>query len=384
MRILFWSETFWPRIGGVENLAARLLPALRRRGHEFVVVTWDNTKVPHETRYQGIPVYRFPFFSAGHDSLGSMIENRREVARLKQRFAPDLVHINSYGRSVLFHLNTTSAQPAPVLVTLHQALPDEPVAHDSLLGHLLRTADWITTCSNAVLAHARELVPEIISSSSVILNGIEITALEPRPIPLDPPRILCLGRLVPEKGFDLALAAFATIRDRFPGLHLIIAGDGPERVRLEQQVVELGLNGVVEFKGWVAPESVPVLMNTATIVVMPSRWQEPFGLVALEAALMARPIVATRVGGLPEVVANERTGLLVEPEDSQALARAITFLLEHLETAKQMGLTARDRAQKELNWQKHVDAYDALYRKLMMDARQRASIGSSSTNRISR
>ena len=127
-----------------------------------------------------------------------------------------------------------------------------------------------------------------------------------------------------------------------------------------------------------------MLMNTATIVVMPSRWQEPFGLVALEAALMARPIVATRVGGLPEVVAHERTGFLVEPENSRALAEAITFLLEHPGTAKQMGHTARDRAQKEFNWQKHVDAFDALYRELIMDARQRASTGLSSTNQISR
>ena len=88
-----------------------------------------------------------------------MIENRRQVAQLKRDFAPELVHINSYGRSVLFHLNTTGAHRAPVLVTLHQALPDEPVAHDGLLGHLLRTADWVTACSNAVLTHARRLMP---------------------------------------------------------------------------------------------------------------------------------------------------------------------------------------------------------------------------------
>lgn len=375
MRVLFWSETFWPRIGGVENLAARLLPALRSRGYEFAVVTWENLKNPDQIWYQGIPVYRFPFFSGGHqDGLRSMIENRREVAWLKQQFTPDLVHINSYGRSVLFHLNTTSAHPAPVLVTLHQVLPDEPVAHDSLLGHLLRTANWVTTCSNAVLAHARGLVPEVIPCSSVILNALEPPPFDPHPISFDPPRILCLGRLVPEKGFDLALAAFATIRDRFPGLHLIIAGDGPERVRLEQQVVELGLNGIVEFKGWVAPDTVLVLMNTATIVVMPSRWQEPFGLVALEAALMARPIVATRVGGLPEVVAHEETGLLVESENSEALARAVVSLLSHPDVARRMGESARARAQTLFGWESHVNAYDALYRELTAAKRETAGV----------
>ena len=81
MRILFWSETFWPRIGGVENLAARLLPALQSRGHEFAVITWDNVEDADQILYQDIPVYRFPFFSGRRrNGLGPLIENRREIA----------------------------------------------------------------------------------------------------------------------------------------------------------------------------------------------------------------------------------------------------------------------------------------------------------------
>src|SRR5262245_19351945 len=104
MKVLFWSETFWPRIGGVENLAARLLPALKARSHEFRVVTWDETESPDHIVYEDIPVYRFRFFSSR--SLDQIMDYRREVANLKIRFAPDLIHINSYGQSVLFHLNT--------------------------------------------------------------------------------------------------------------------------------------------------------------------------------------------------------------------------------------------------------------------------------------
>jgi len=364
MRILFWSETFWPRIGGVENLAARLLPALRSRRYEFEVVTWENLKNPDQIWYQGIPVYRFPFFSGGHqDGLRSMIESRREVARIKQQFAPDLVHINSYGRSVLFHLNTTNAHPAPVLVTLHQALPDEPVAHDSLLGHLLRSADWVTTCSNAVLAHARGLVPEIISSSSVIHNGIEMPALESRPIPLEPPRILCLGRLVPEKGFDLALAAFGVVLHRIPSARLVVAGDGPQERKLKQQTIDLGLAHCVDFVGGVRPEKVADLIAQATLVLIPSRL-EGFGLVVLEAGSMARPVVATRVGGLPEVIVHEVTGLLVDQENSPALAQAITLLLDYPEVAVQMGQAGRIRVRELFSWERCVDAYDSVYQKL--------------------
>jgi len=372
MRILFWSETFWPRIGGVENLAARLLPALRSRGYEFAVVTWENVEKPDQIRYQDIPVYRFPFFSGRpQGGLGSMIENRREVIRLKQQLAPDVIHINSYGRSVLFHLNTTSAHEAPVLVTLHQALADEPVAYDSLLGHLLRTANWVTSCSNAVLANTRQLVPEVIPCSSVILNALEPPPFDPQPISFDPPRILCLGRLVPEKGFDLALAAFAAVLDRFSSARLVIAGDGRERERLQQQMNQLNLTGSVEFVGNVEPEKVAHLIDAATLVLIPSRL-EGFGLVALEAGSMARPVVATCAGGLPEVIIHETTGLLVDQENSSALARAITFLLDHPEVAVQMGQAGRRRVREQFSWERCVDAYDTVYQKL--DATQQNAI----------
>ena len=369
MRILFWSETFWPRVGGVENLAVKLLPALRSNGHEFVVVTWENVKSADELSYQGIPVYRFPFFSGGRQgSLDPLLDNRRQVAKLKQDFAPDLVHINSYGQSVLFHLNTCSAHPAPVLITLHQSLPDEPVGRESLMGSLLRTSDWITACSESVLAHTRQLLPEITPRSSVIYNGLTAPAFDPQPIRFDPPRLLCLGRLVTGKGFDLALAAFATVLAHFPSARLVIAGDGPEQESLKKQTIDLRLVDSVEFIGSVAPEKVAYLIDEATIVVIPSR-VEGFGLVALEAALMARPVVGACVGGLPEVVLHQKTGLLAKPEDREGLAEAMLFLLSHPQVASAFGKAAFRRAQEAFSFARYVDAYDDLYRAITSNVR---------------
>jgi len=139
---------------------------------------------------------------------------------------------------------------------------------------------------------------------------------------------------------------------------------------LERQIDELGLTDIVDFIGWVAPREVPALLNTATVVLMPSR-QESFGLVALEAALMARPVIATRVGGLPEVVVHEQTGLLVEQENSGALAEAIAYLLAHPHTAIHMGQAARLRAQQVFSWERHVTAYDVLYQQLAADWRRK-------------
>jgi glycosyltransferase involved in cell wall biosynthesis len=100
-------------------------------------------------------------------------------------------------------------------------------------------------------------------------------------------------------------------------------------------------------------------------VLIPSRVIEGFGLVAMEAAMMGRPVVATRSGGLPEVVIDGQTGLIVERDDSNALAAAIAYLVDHPDMAAQMGRAARNRAQTIFDWERHIDAFDELYRRLI-------------------
>jgi glycogen(starch) synthase len=287
---------------------------------------------------------------------------RQQVAELKRTFAADLIHINAVSRSDFFHHLTFQTYPAPMLVTLHGGwLPEA----DEIVRRTLLSANWVVGCSEATLDKGRKLVPEIRSRSSVIHNALPEPLLPPAPLSFYPPRLLCLGRLVEDKGFDLALIALSSLVDRFPQIRLIIAGEGPARTDLQRQAAKLGILNVVQFTGPVKSETVPRLVNTVTVVVMPSRWEEPFGLVALEAALMARPIVATRVGGVSEVVVHEQTGFLVEKENSQALAASIVFLLEHPTTTMQMGQAGRIRALEHFSWDQYVDAYDALYRRLI-------------------
>jgi glycogen(starch) synthase len=348
-----------------------LLPALSERGYELVVVTSQSSPdLPDNARYKGVPVYRFPFWKADKN-IDELMKIRQRIISLKRAFAPDLIHRNAVSGGDFFLLTTAHAHPAPLLVTLHGAWPNQA---DTLVRRTLRAADWVVGVSAAILEQGRQLEPEIIPRSSIICNALDEPALLPEPLPIQAPRLLCLGRLAAVKGFDLALLALTSIVDRFPSVRLIVAGDGPERTKLREQVVKFGLSEIVQFIGWVAPDVVPALMNTATVVVMPSRW-ESLPLVALEGALMARPVVGTRVGGLPEVVLHQQTGLLVEEEDSQALAEAIAFLLQHPETATRMGQAARSRVLDIFSLQRHVDAYEALYRKLVTDWRERNSTG---------
>jgi glycogen(starch) synthase len=372
VRVLFWSDLFWPFIGGSEIFAAKLLSALRER-HEFIVVTrQDSPDLPLEACYNGIPVYRLPFFTALADrDAAGMISLRRRVAALKREFAPELIHIHNFGLSILFHLETADASTAPMLFTATlEILPGADTGPDTLLRRTLGAAAWVTGVSSDTLAQVRARAPETVSRSSVIFNGLDLPALLSKPLPTERPRLLCLGRLQTQKGFDLALSALPAVLDRFPEVRLTIAGDGPERAALERGASELKLTGFVDFIGWVSPDKVPELINTATIVLMPSRW-EGFGLVALEAGLLARPVIATRVGGLPEVIADGETGILMESENSRALADAIMLLLADPEKAARIGQAARRRAQELFSWERCVAAYDTLYRRLTQEPLQR-------------
>ena len=178
------------------------------------------------------------------------------------------------------------------------------------------------------------------------------------------PLLLCVGRLVHDKGFDVALQGFALLAERFPDVRLAIAGDGPQRGVLEAEAEALGVGERVQFMGWLGSQSVLSVMATASVVLMPSR-REGLPLVAIQAAQMARPVIAADVGGLPEVVAHGVTGLVVPPEDSGALAQAVGWVLENAEAAEEMGRAARTRASVLFSWDRYVNVADALYREIV-------------------
>jgi glycosyltransferase involved in cell wall biosynthesis len=190
------------------------------------------------------------------------------------------------------------------------------------------------------------------ASFEVVRYGIAAGA-EPPPPP-DEPRLAAVGRLIPIKGFDVLLHAFAAARAQVPELTLEVAGSGPLEAELRAAAPE-----GVSFLGHVAPAG-PVL-ERAAVVVVPSRG-EGFGMVALEAAERGRAVVAARVGGLPEIVADGGTGLLVPTEDADALAQAIVALVSDPDRVGRLGAAARRRALEAFPETAPADELDRLYR----------------------
>ena len=173
------------------------------------------------------------------------------------------------------------------------------------------------------------------------------------------PRLAVIGRLVPIKGHDVLLRAVAAVRSDLPGITLEIAGDGPLEQELRSTAARLGLDGVASFLGRVAPAA-PVF-ERAEVVVVPS-FGEGFGMVALEAMERGRPVIASAVGGLPEIVEDGRTGLLVPVGDAEALARAIRELAGDPARAAATAAAGRLRAIEGFAQERCTDRIEAIYR----------------------
>jgi glycogen(starch) synthase len=363
-RVLFWSEHFWPYIGGAEVFAAGLLPNLRDRGHVFLVVTSHaELELPDEDDFEGIPVRRLPIRAAlAAGDVRALMRALQQVVRLKQSFAPDLVHANGVGPSLLLHLRSRPEATPWLLGVQQQLLDSQTDEASSLLLACLRSANWIAACSAAATKQLRSLEPGVAARSLTIYNGVDPPGSAPAPLS-ERPTVLYAGRLVPAKGVDVLLSAIARLVPAIPGLSLVVAGDGPLRSSLEAQARDLGIASVVDFRGWVAPDSLTDTLNEAAVVAMPSR-QEGLPLVAVQASMMARPIVASRVGGLPEVVVDGETGWLVEPDDANDLERALAEALADRERAALRGRKARRRALREFTLRRSVQDFDFLYERL--------------------
>lgn len=164
------------------------------------------------------------------------------------------------------------------------------------------------------------------------------------PLPIeDANRIVFLGRLSTVKGIDVLIDAFRRASAVNPELRLSVVGEGPDRARLETLAADLIERQQVCFTGWLDRAGIIDQLAASALVVVPSLWPEAFGRVVLDAYSCGRPVIASRIGGLPELVGPE-TGLLVTPSDSAALAEAIGRLAGDREMLRRLGTAAAQRA----------------------------------------
>lgn len=368
MKTLIWAENFLPVVGGAEILISHLLKALADRGVEFEVVTSKiRSDQPDQESWNGIPIHRYAFHQALTGNISALTKIRSELLSLYRRFQPDLIHAHSTGPSLFLEWQTHRDFPLPRFLTVH-AFFSYPPKEDGYLRKYLPALTYF----NGVSRRMTDLTLALFSGKSpaheTIYNGL--------PSPIAPPNVakgpheiaLVLSRLSPEKGIDLAIRAFGILRENHPQLRLWIAGEGPERKLLEQLVESLGLQEKVRFLGLIPPENVYETLAQASFLVMPSRLEEGLGLSALQAAYVGTPVIGARLGGLPELVRDDETGLLFEAENERHLAQAMERLLADPETRQNLGRRAQELAKAEFDFNAMVDAYERIYRTLKPSA----------------
>lgn len=349
-------------IGGAERVLIALVEAARERGWNQVVLN--------------------PFALAGNDSqlaqeLGDVYrhepaESLSDIWRLRRwlnhqvtSFQPDVLQAHLF--HALVAVGSLQRSNRRVCVLNHQH-GDRKQSEGKVVAAWLdkrfgRRFDHVVACSEAV---RRFVVNDCGYESrrvTTIQNGWSGT-----PLPRSPSAdftVVCVGNMRPAKGHDVLVEAFAALRDVVPGARLVLVGDGPLRSKVAQQVRERRIGEAVEFAG--AVSDVWPYLARAHVAALPSH-NETFGIAALEAMAAGLPVVATRVGGVPEVVIDGVTGRLVSPQDPSAFFDALHFMYLNAPEADEMGRAGAEAAARRT--MRHMaDRYFSLYGSLLGDER---------------
>jgi glycosyltransferase involved in cell wall biosynthesis len=361
---------------GAENMLINLAQSLEGLGCKNVVGVFDNahhpnTEVGDHARRLGLPVETIA--CRGKIDWGTVRAIRNSV----RNHRIDLVHSHGY-KTNLYGYAAVRPLGTPILATCHNWTHETvPLRLYALLDRMvLRKFPHVVAVSEAVGQSLRGsgIRQERITTihNGVSLNGVNLpcsgaaSSLFARELDKGARLVVgTVGRLVPQKGLEHFLRAAGELLSRFPQTLFVLVGEGPGRERLEILAGALGTEGKVIFTGHRSDlASVYAAMD---IFVLPSL-NEGMPMTILEALAARRPVVATRVGGIPRLILPEQTGLLVEPGDTVGLRDAIARLLADPQLRQRLGENGYDCVRRNFSAQAMARNYLALYRRLLRQA----------------
>ena len=391
MRVLILSWEFPPIVeGGLARHVRKLTEQLAVAGHDVHVLTRGGDHAPTEEERHGVVVHRVREPAFPRDDLDAFLAWVAQMnadmlaagAELLERFEFDLLHSHDW-------LVATAAQRlaarmgVPWVVTVHATehgrhqgwVDKHPQSHiHGVEKRMVHRADRVIACSKYMRGHIADVFEVPRAAVTVIPNGIDPTdlhvpgdlrELRRRYATDDQKLVLLAGRLVYEKGFQIALDALPHVIRRVGDVRFLVAGTGTHEAELRSQALRLGLNWHGTFAGWLGDDALHGLYRIADLCVIPSLY-EPFGLVALEAMASGCPCVAADTGGLREVVPHD-VGLRFRSRDAAALARTIERVLT--DTALRDRLVAEGREHVlRFDWADVARSTASLYGELLQSA----------------
>ena len=364
-----------PARGGLAQHVSSLAAALHALGYRVGVASPPDGPIVDLAGRLSLPFYSLRFGSTSCPSRAAMAA--LQVVRAAAHLQAQVVHTHSFMAGLAGALAVRLARGPRLVVTIHNYPPRADGMRPAgrfqrwAVGQVVRRADRIITVSQRLRQDLTEVFPGAAEKTLVIPNGVDLgtnlalTRQEARRklgLPESAPVVAMVARLAPQKGIVEFLRACAEVARRWPEARFALIGEGPLRGEAERLREELGLADQLCLPGQVA--SARALMPALDCLVVAST-SEGSSVVAMEAMAEGRPVVATRVGGVPEVVGDGETGLLVEPGDPGALAERICELLGDPERARRMGERGRQRAAAEFDVRMMVERMQQVYAPLL-------------------
>jgi len=354
-------------VGGAEMVVAKITAHLNEdRFHCSVCSLLPDGRLAEVLQEQGIK------------TLSLNVKEKFDVRglfrllRLLREEKTDILHTHLFHANLLGRIAGRMAG-VPVIISHQHGVERSRSKVRSLLDRLTsRYADVvISTCEvvKQTLIKRDKIPPDKIRT---IYKGVEITNAEVKSssarrnlgITSDVPVVGIVANLRSMKGHDTFLKAARMILNDVENARFLIVGGGPLEGKLKALAFKLGVSPQTIFTGF--RDDVPSLLATMDVFVLPSLW-EGVPIAILEAMAMAKPVVATEVGGIPEIVVNGETGILVPPQNPKLLAEAIIALLQNRERAEAMGRAGRERVERCFTVERMVQQTEALYEELIKE-----------------
>ena len=313
----------------------------------------------------GIALHRMPIYSP--NPWQQMVNNTR-VRRFIIKLAPEVIHV--FGLFAISSIRTMSLlrnlKNLVVSVWGSDVAPGdqkETFKQRLIKRYLLNRGDRVIATSEYL---ARETIKYLKRHQQidVVPWGVDLDIFRPRDVKQNYGAVTMgfAKRLHYLSGPDILLKAFQYARDRCANkLLLRIAGDGPMKSQLKQEAIQMGLGDSIEWQGWLtSSETLSDFYRSIDLFLMPSR-RESFGISAAEASASGLPVIASRIGGIPEIVINGDTGLLVDPDDVAGFGKAIISLVKNENLRMEMGLIGRMRAESKFDWRVSLSSMIDIY-----------------------
>jgi len=347
----------------------------RRKGYRNAPKEYeiDGVRVIH-SRYVRPPGKLFHPFSCYTMFWGILNVVHKLVAEVQ----PHIIHAHTATPDGYAGLLLKKKYGLPLVVSLRGGDINVYPYRDSLTFRLTRRviaeADKVTAVSNALRAAAEGIVRSQ-KEIAVVYTGCDLTRFsfsaearsllrEKLGIAPESFALIFIGHLLRTKGIFELVEAFRILCRKYRDVHLIFVGGGQDGQALAAKVVEVGIGGQVYFVGVRPHDQISDWLSAADVLVLPS-WHEGLPNVVVEAMACERPVVATRVGGIPEAVADGKSGILVERGDVKALANAIAFLAEDPTRRAVMGAAGRQIIKERFTWEKNAEKTIQVYREVL-------------------